>query len=86
MRTIVTLFLLMLAGCTEQQMARQFGGTASIDLPRGTKLVTVTWKQGDTIWYLVRPMREGEQPEEYGFQESSSFGMVEGTVVLRESR
>lgn len=80
------LLALVLFGCTEQERARHWGGAAGVELPRGTKLVTVTWKRNGSLWYLVRPMREGEQPEEYAFRESSSFGVIEGTVVLREAK
>jgi len=75
----------MAGGCTEQQRAKSWGGTATIDLPPGQKLVTVTWK-GDEIWFLTRDMYEGERPEAYDFEESSSFGILEGKVVFQEHR
>lgn len=84
---VAVLFLVAatLAGCTENQRARQFGGTARVELPPGQKLVVATWK-GDDLWYLTRPMRPGEQPEVYEFVESSSFGIVQGKVVLTERK
>ena len=74
-----------LAGCTEKQRARSFGGESSIDLPCDKKLFDVTWK-GDNIWFVTREMRDDESAEEYSFQEESSFGMLEGTVTFKESR
>lgn len=71
--------------CTQQDMARNFGGTAQIDLPPGEKLVNVTWKQVD-LWILTRPANPGETPQTYRFKESSSFGVMEGTVVIQEHR
>ena len=73
------------AGCTAQERARSLGGTAQVNLPTGRKLVTVTWKEND-IWYMTRLMRSDEQPETYEFSESSSLGIMEGRVVIREHR
>lgn len=71
-------------GCTANQRARSFGGSTTVKLPANTKLVNVTWKKDD-IWYLTRPMREGEMPENLTFQEKSNFGFVEGAVIFEES-
>lgn len=76
---------LLSAGCTENQRARQFGGTANETLPAGQKLVVATWKQDD-LWMLTRPMRSDENPETYEFRESSSFGLMQGKVIIVESR
>lgn len=85
---IVTLTLVIglsaaLSGCTEQERARNWGGTTTEDLPAGERLVLVTWKE-DHLWILTRPLREGETPETYTFRESSSWGMMQGTVTIRE--
>jgi hypothetical protein len=76
---------LLLVGCTENQRARNFGGTSNVDLPAGQKMINVTWK-GDDLWYATRPMRSDEQPETYTFKESSSMGITSGTVILKERR
>ena len=82
---IACLTVLLVVSCTQQERARNFGGTATEDLPAGKKLVVVTWKE-DHLWYLTRPMRADEQPETYEFKESSSFGILQGTVILKEHR
>ena len=79
--TIAT--VLLLASCTENQRAKSFGGTSTMNLPKGEKLVNVTWK-GDEIWYLTRPMKSDESPETYTYREESSLGVIEGTVILKE--
>lgn len=33
---------------------------------------------------LTRPIREGEAPEMLTFHETSAWGVLEGTIVLRE--
>lgn len=68
---------------TGAAVAKIVGGKALVTLPRGNKLVLVTWKH-DNLWTLYRPFREGEFPEEYVYKESSLFGVMEATIVIRE--
>jgi hypothetical protein len=53
-------------------------------LEKNQKLVNVTWKEGDTLWYLTRTARSGETPETYTFKEKSSLGILDGQVILIE--
>lgn len=64
-------------------LAKRFGGSAHITLPPNHKLVSLSWKQDD-LWVLYRPFREGEKPEHYIYKEDSKFGLVEGTVIIKE--
>lgn len=82
---VVVLLFIFLISCTPQQRAKNFGGTAVINLPPNDKLVVATWKE-DHLWYLTRPMRKDEIPEKYVFQESSSWGMMQGKVIFNETR
>lgn len=75
--------LAVLSSCTEHQRARGLGGSSTVRLPPGQKLVNVTWKTDD-LWILMRHMHPGEAPEEYAFKESSSWGMLEGVVIIQE--
>ena len=83
--TLVWIPPIFMAGCTANERAKQYGGTMQVNLPPGQKLVNATWKDENQLWYLMRPMREGEKPEVVTFKEDSSFGLVEGTVVFVES-
>lgn len=76
---------LIMAGCTENQRARQFGGTSVEVLPAGQKLVVATWKQNN-LWMLTRPARPAEQVETYEFIESSPIGVWQGKVIIREQK
>lgn len=76
---------LLSVGCTENQRARKFGGTANEALPPGQKLLVATWKQ-DNLWLLTRPMKLGEVLETYEFRESSSFGVIQGKVIITETK
>ena len=57
----------------------------TINLPKGRKLVNVTWKETE-IWYLTRPMDTSDVAETYQFHEESSWGMVEGTYNIVETK
>lgn len=81
---IACLVVMLTSGCTEQQRAKNWGGTATIELPEGKKLVMVTWKN-DEIWFLTRDMRAGDLVETYEFSENSSWGFMEGTVIIKEA-
>lgn len=74
---------LVLTGC--QSATKSIGGEMTLELEPGHKLETITWK-GDSLWYLTRPTRENEQPETHTFQQSSNFGVLEGTVIVVESK
>jgi hypothetical protein len=87
-RKLLTLafgLLVFLTSCTENSRVKTFGGSASFELPKGEKLVTVTWKESD-MWYLTRPMHDNEYPETYTFKEKSSLGIVEGTFTIYETK
>lgn len=72
----VTLF-----SCTDNQRARSFGGVETVELKAGERLVNVTWKQDD-LWVLTK--QDSTKPSTYTFQEKSSYGVLEGTIVIKE--
>lgn len=82
---LVLLVLLSISGCTSQQRAKKYGGTAKVELDRGQRLLEVTWK-GDELWYLTEPMDDSYVPKEKVFQEKSSMGIIEGKVIFVESK
>ena len=85
-KVVLSLVLLVsLASCTDNQRVKSFGGTGTINLPQNEKLVNVTWK-GENLWTITRPMKEGEVAETYKFHEDSSFGVVQGTYIIVETK
>lgn len=76
---------LAMAGCTSNSRAKNLGGSTTRTLPAGQKLVMVTWKE-DNMWILTRPMRQEEKPEIYTFKENSSWGIVQGTIIISETK
>lgn len=73
-----------LTGCGNT-VARSFGGTMTLELEPNQKLEAITWKD-EELWYLTRPMREGEEAETWKFQEKTNLGVIEGTVIIKESK
>jgi len=54
-------------------------------VPCGTKVVAVTWKEKD-LWILTRPMEKEEEARNLVFQESSSWGILNGTIKINECK
>lgn len=75
----------MVTSCTENSRVKNWGGTGTINLPKGRKLVNVTWKETE-IWYLTRQMDSNDVAETYQFHEESSYGVVEGTYNIIETK
>ncbi len=86
-KIILTLVFIaiIITSCTEQTRARYYGGDAIIRLQPGEKLIEATYKDND-IWYLVEPMEDDYIPKTKIFRESSSYGILEGTVTFIETR
>jgi hypothetical protein len=82
---VLTLLLVGMSGCTEQTRAKKFGGEYTVDLPAGQKLINITFKDAD-LWYLTRPMTEDDKAETYTFKQDSTWGVMEGTVTIKESK
>jgi hypothetical protein len=87
MKKILTIALLsiLVVSCTDNSRVRYWGGEAELKLPKGYKLINVTWKDGE-IWYLTKPMKESDSAEIYHFQEKSGFGLSEGVYTITEKK
>lgn len=82
--TLLAAFLLVgTLSCTENDRAKKYGGTMTVNIPKGNKLESATWKE-DQVWYLYRPFREGEKPETHILEEDSRFGILTGKVKFVE--
>lgn len=85
MKKLMVILLLVIAFSGCNVLTRYAGGTTTLKLPAGKKLINITWKDAN-IWYLTRDMKVSDVPETYEFKESSMNGIAEGTVVVVESR
>jgi hypothetical protein len=79
--------ILSLTAC-ENEMAKYFGGTMTVELEKDQKLVNASWKSSSksssSLWLLTRDRKADEQPETYKYIEKSTYGVFEGTVIIRE--
>lgn len=82
---IIAALSLLVVSCTDNSRVKNWGGSATLTLPQGRKLVNVTWKESE-LWYLTKPMAANDTAETYYFQEESSWGMVEGTYTIIEQK
>ena len=81
---MVSPMVLCLTGC--QTTTKNWGGSMTIELPKGQKLEEITWKGDSDLWYLTRPIREDEVAETHTFQQDTEFGVFEGTVTIIETK
>jgi hypothetical protein len=70
--------IITLASCTDNQRARNFGGTETVELPENRILINCTWKQDD-LWLLTKDTITGKMY----FNEKSSWGMMEGEINFK---
>ena len=75
---ILAIAILSLASCTDNQKARKWGGTETIEIPKGRILVNCTWKR-DNLWILTKDTATGRMY----FNEKSSFGILEGQIIFK---
>lgn len=83
------LFILLTIICftsCEQTITREYGGTTTIKLQPGEKLLEATWKDDGNIWYLTEPMDSNYVPKTKIIKESSVFGQLESKVIFIETR
>ena len=79
MKRLFVLFIVAIAlvSCTDNQRARNFGGTETIKLLPNEEFVNITWKQ-DNLWIIVKDKNTGN----FYAREKSSFGVMEGKVII----
>lgn len=75
--------IILLTGC--QGATKNFGGSMTLKLPANQKLEEITWKD-NSLWYLTRPMTKDDIAESHTFQQSSEWGVFEGTITIIESK
>lgn len=79
---LTCLMVMSIIGCTDNKMAREFGGKETIDLPTGERVMNVTWK-GTDVWVLTQT-DTSVKPTTVSFKEKSSLGVWEGEIVINE--
>lgn len=74
-------FGLAVSGCTDNQMARDGGGTATMTNPEPSKyvLISASWKN-DSLWVLWYDPAQNECI----YKEKSAYGAFEGTYKIEQ--
>lgn len=74
-----------IVGCTDNTIARKWGGNMEVKLKKNERLVNVTWKAPEnSLWILTKQNAGDIPPSTYKFQEDSRWGIIEGTVTIIE--
>ena len=83
MKKIIILLatILILSSCTKNQRARHIGGTETITLLPSAEFINITWKK-ENLWVIVRDKETGE----FYAREKSSFGVLEGRIIIKQSK
>lgn len=84
--TLSMFSIFFLSSCTENTRTKLFGGTMEIEIPKGYTVTMATWKNGHTLFYMYEEMDSTYIPKTKYFVEKSNFGIVESTVIFKESR
>ena len=80
----VMLAWVMLTSC-ENLVTRNFGGSQTIELEKGQRLVEITFKDND-LWILTEPMDSDYVPKTKTFYEDSNLGVMQGKITIVEQR
>ena len=75
---MVLVAMVVMSSCTENVRARHFGGTETLALKPNEKVLNVTWKDNE-MWVCTQDTITGV----VYFREKSSWGVMEGTVILK---
>jgi hypothetical protein len=75
---ILGVMMVVMSSCTENVRARHFGGTETLALKPNEKVLNVTWKDNE-MWVCT----QDTITRVVYFREKSSWGVVEGTVIIK---
>lgn len=80
MKKLILLLLIIgsFIACTDNQIAKEYGGKMDITILPGEKLINLTWKN-DGLWILT----QDTLTKVYHFREKSAFGIMEGEVTIK---
>lgn len=81
----IVIIIAMFCGCTKNSRTKNYGGSMTITLPKGKRIVEATWKNSD-LWYLTEQMDSDYTPKKKVFKEVSQWGVWEGEITFIESR
>lgn len=71
--------MILLASCTANQRARNYGGTEEITINPNEKFINVAWKE-DHLWIVTHDT----VTDTYYAREKSSYGIMEGKLIIKK--
>ena len=81
---LLAIVCILLCGC-DNYNTRNLGGSMTLELQKGQRLVEITWKDADML-ILTEPMDSDYIPKTKTFYEKSQFSIMEGSITIIESR
>ena len=78
--TILIFISTLTISCTKNQRAKRWGGTMEYSIPENEEFVNATWKDDNLLWIITK----SKTSTTFYMHEVSNFGLMEGTVVIRQ--
>lgn len=75
---IIAISIGMLISCTDNQRAKSFGGTETVELKPNHRFINITWKNDD-LWIVTQDTTTGM----FYCKEKSSWGILKGTIIIK---
>ena len=75
---MILVAMVVMSSCTENARARHWGGTETLALKPNEVVLNVTWKESQ-MWICT----QDTVTRVVYFREKSSWGVMEGTVVIK---
>jgi hypothetical protein len=88
MKTIVFTLaaIFTLSSCTQNQRVKRFGFSGQIQIAADQQFVNATWK-GNDLWIVTKTRTSSDTVySQYQFGETSSWGILEGSYTITETR
>ena len=81
MKNLILLVLLMigLSSCTKQSLAKNWGGKATIEIPKHNIVLSGSWKDKNELWVMTKDTITNEVV----YREFSSLGILEGSITFK---
>lgn len=75
---VLILVIFTMISCTDNQRAKNWGGTETVTLPENCIFINSTWKENQ-LWIVVCDTVKNQ----YYMYEKSAFGLLEGKIIFK---
>jgi hypothetical protein len=77
---LTTILILISLSCTDNTIARNYGGTETITLNPNEEFINITWKEA-SLWIITKDVTTGK----FYAREKSPYGVLQGAVIINPS-